>query len=483
MSRKTIDSNITGAAYALESDLGVLPATPVWKGLEPNSYSDFGGKLTLTARNPINPSRQQRKGIITDLDASGGFTTDLTFSNMTDLLQGFLFADMREKASTKPLNAAQNTLQSSAGGVITCSAATGFGVGDILILANASGVLQKDLTVTAVKDSTVTVSPALADGNLYPDQYLKKVGATVSGVTTLSTNGSAQLTATASSYDFASLGLIAGEWVYLKGAGFARVSAWSGKVLTFDKVTEDFKDAANVSAIYLGDIIRNETDPDLIKLRTYHIERQLGKDANGTMAEYLKGAAPKQLVLNASSAGKVTCDLTFEALDHEMRSGANGILAGTRIAAPAEDCYNTTSDFSRIKIALTDDVGSNPQPLFAFSTEMKLTINNNVSTNKAIGTLGGFDVTAGMFAVTATNTAYFADAASVEAIRANSNATMDFILKKSHNALIFDIPLISLGDGRLSVTADKAITLNLDVTGVENKYGTTLQFQSFPYLP
>ncbi len=482
MSRKTIDSNITGAAYALESDLGILSANPTWKGLEPNTYSDFGGKLTLTARNPINPSRQQKKGSITDLEASGGFNTDLTFSNMTDLMQGFMFADMREKASTNPVNSTENTLKSSASGVITCSATTGFQAGDILILANASNILQKDLTVTAVADNTVTVSPALGDGDLYSDQYLKKVGVTVAGVTTLSTDGSAQLTAS-DSYDFANLGLIAGEWVYLKGAGFARASAWSGTTLTFDKVTEDFKDAANVSAVYLGDIIKNEETPDLIKLRTYHVERQLGKDANGTMSEYLKGAAPNQLVLNASSAGKVTCDLTFVALDHEMRSGADGIIAGTRVAAPSEDCYNTTSDFSRIKIALTDDVGSNPKPLFAFSTDMKLTINNNVSTNKAIGTLGGFDVTAGMFAVTATNTAYFSDTASIAAVRNNSNATMDFILKKSHNALIFDIPLISLGDGRLSVTADKAITLNLDVTGVENKYGTTLLFQSFPYLP
>lgn len=107
----TIDSNITGLAVAEEICPGVLPNVdddgylPTWYEAEPNSYPDtFGGTNKTSARAPIKANRQRSKGTVVDLDAAGGWNSDYTQNNTTRLLQGFFFADAREKVSSLPLS-------------------------------------------------------------------------------------------------------------------------------------------------------------------------------------------------------------------------------------------------------------------------------------------------------------------------------------------------------------------------------------------
>lgn len=94
-----IDSNSTGLRICEEATLKTLPAaaSQVWYPAEPNSYSNFGGQLKLVARRPINASRQNQKGVVVDLDASGGINQDFTQTNHLRLLRGFFFASIREQ--------------------------------------------------------------------------------------------------------------------------------------------------------------------------------------------------------------------------------------------------------------------------------------------------------------------------------------------------------------------------------------------------
>ncbi len=201
------------------------------------------------------------------------------------------------------------------------------------------------------------------------------------------------------------------------------------------------------------------------------------------MSEYLVGAVPNELSLQIRQADKVTVDLSFVATDNEQRDGSVGVKSGTRpdlVDAPA---FNTSSDFSRIKMHLLTAGNSNPTALFAFLTELTLTINNNVSPNKAVAVLGAFDVSAGTFQVSGNVTAYFADIAAVQAVRNNSDVTLDFALVKNNAGLVWDIPLLALGDGRLNVEQDQPITLPLSVDAAESAAGYTLLLNEFPYLP
>lgn len=173
-----IDSNVTGLRYAEEASLGVLPATPIWNPLEPNSYDSFGGEITTVARNPINSGRQRQKGVVVDLDASGGFQSDLTQDNLQDILQGFFFADTRKKNDVGPDRQPRRAgiqdefadyLVTSVSGTdtfnfdsrVAVSAAvvaggTGYAVGDVVQVTDANATINARFIVTAESGGVVT---------------------------------------------------------------------------------------------------------------------------------------------------------------------------------------------------------------------------------------------------------------------------------------------------------------------------------------
>lgn len=501
-----IDSNVTGLRFAEESAIKTLPASPVWHPLEPNSYKDFGGQTTLMARNPINASRQRKKGVITDLDASGGFVQDLTQNNLTRLLQGFFFAAIREKATNAPTNGTAIAMSSVVASTKTYSLASGtvgssFAAGDLVLASGFSQSGNNGLkNVASSTATTVVVSQTSVDETPTAAAKIQKVGVQL-GSAEFNIDVSAsypRLVRASGTKDLTTLGLIVGEWVFIGGDastvkftnpvnnGFARIRDITATYLEFDKtsgtmVTET--GTGKTIQLFFGNVLRNEKDPALITRRSYQLERTLGSDANGVMSEYLIGAVPNELALSIKQADKITADLSFVAVDHEQRDGTTGVKAGSRpenVDAPA---FNTSSDFSRIKLHLVTAGNTNPNPLFAFMTELEVTINNNVSPDKAVAVLGAFDVSVGTFEVGGNITAYFADIAAVQAVRNNSDVALDLAVVKANAGLVLDVPLISLGDGRLSVEQDSPITLPLTVEAAESSFGYTLLLNEFPYLP
>lgn len=504
-----IDSNATGLRFAEEVCYKQLPTLaadgndPFWKALEPNSYNDFGGQFTNTARNPINPSRQRKKGTITGLEASGGFQQDLTFFNTREIMQGFMFADFREKKTLTPTNgdaiavtgvtAADDTYTTDANG------GTGFSAG-MLVIAEGFGIAANNgvKRVTAATGTTIVVAEALTDEAAPP------AGATVSRIGLQGAAGDLSIALdgdlvrlVSAALNFTTMGLVPGEWIYIGGdlsimgfennGGFARIGSIAAGYLVLDKVDwtpEAEAGGVKTVQVYFGMVLKNESDPALIKRRSYQLERTLGEDADGTMSEYLVGAVPNELTLNVPQEDKVTIDLSFVAADHQGRSGAVGVKDGTRVGVVEGDAFNTSSDFTRIKIAsVPEDGGAAPIPLFAFMTDLTITVNNNVSGAKAIGVLGSFDANVGTFEVGGSLTGYFASIDAVNAVRNNASITLDAIMVKDNQAIVWDMPLLTLGNGRLNVEQDQPVTIPLDTAAAESDFGHTLLLMFFPWLP
>ena len=505
---KKIDSNITGLAFAEEECLKQLPgadgADAVWYGLEPNSYSDFGGELSTVARAPIDPSRQNKKGTITDLDASCGFNTDFTKTNLVRLLQGFFFADARELPSTQPLNGAKVAISEVNAGDKTYAAAAGLGIFGAGVLVYATGFDAASnngvKTVASATATGVVVSENLvADAAPSAGAKLEAVGRQFAAgdVSVAVTGNVVSLIATAA--DFTTMPeFFPGRWVFLggdltanrfaKNVGFARIKSVAAKALVFDDVTwlaETEAGTGKTIRLFVGTVIKNEKVPSLIKRRSYNIERQLGQGENGTQAEYLEGAVANEFTLAIPQADKINADVSFVACDNTYRSGDSGdeLKAGTRISAPGEDAYNTSSDIYRIKMSVNDPASSNPSALFGYVSEASVSINNDVTPNKAVGILGAFDTSAGNFEVGGSITAYFTTVAAVKAVRANADVGLSVIGAAKNAGFVFDIPLLGLGGGRLNVEKDAPITVPLEPAGAENANGYTMLYEVFSYLP
>ena len=494
-----IDSNITGLSYAKEESLGVLPVTPVWVPLEPNGYDDFGGQLTTIARNPINPSRQRKKGVVTDLDASGGYETDLTQTNLQDLLQSFFFALLRRKSdlAVTSLGASSDTINVPASG-------TGYRGGDLALMSGFSNALNNRLAkVVSSTSTTIVVDDVPANdttGNV------SRVGVEfASGDATIDVSAGYPALVTTTK-DLTQLGVIPGEWLYIGGDGandsfanaanngWACVKSVDANRLTFFKTAGTMVTDAGTGKtirVYLGRVLKNEVGVDIVRT-TLQLERQLGASDTAQptqiQSEYLVGAVANEFDMAINTADKITANLSFLGIDKEQRTGGQSIKTGTRQPLVEAAAFNTSTDVTRIKLSAYTGNNSNPDPLFAYVQELSIAINNNCEPNKAIGKLGAFEVTAGTFEVTADMTAYFADIASVKLVRENADVSLDFMLVKENAGIAVDLPMLTLGDGRLDVSQDAAIMLPLSVDAATGaKYDAnmnhTLMMVFFDYLP
>lgn len=505
-----IDSNVTGLRYCEESSLGVLPGSPVWYPLEPNSYKDFGGQLNTVARKPIDPTRQMKKGSVVGLDASGGFNQDLTQDNLTRLLQGIMFADIREKPSTtQPLNSTAVVITAVAAAGQTFAAASGLGsflVNSLVIsrgFSNAANNGLRKATTVAATLLTCAASGLVDEASPPAGARVDTCGYEFASATldVVMSGGLPRLNRASGAFDFTTLGLVPGEWIYIgsddaastrfaNNTGWGRVSAVAAGYIELDKTS--FAPQAETGTgktirIFFGNVIKNESAVASIKRRTYQVERQLGADANGTMSEYLIGAVPNEFTLDIKQADKVLTDVDFIAIDNEQRTGLVGLKSGTRpsLATWADTSpFNTSSDVQRTVMAVVSTNDPDPTPLFAYITDLKLTVKNNVSPVKAVAALAAIEASAGILEVSGTVEAYFADIAAVQSVRNNADVTIDCILAKNNAGIAFDLPLLSLGDGRLKVEADKPITLPLSMNAAASpKFNHTILFNVFPYLP
>jgi hypothetical protein len=506
-----IDSDLTALAFAEEATYGVLPGTPTWRPLEPNSYGPFGGEIKVAARNPINADRQRRRSVTVDLDGKGEFESDLTPSNLTELLQGAFFANLRKKAEVEcTAGSLLITGVTNADSTYTVVSANGsnFRANDLIFCKGFTNAANNGLSKVSSSTATTIVSTAtLADETPVAGAKIVVVGhefASGDAEINVPVGDYPQLTTTTK--DLTQLGLIPGEMVFIGGDasgnkfataannGYARVRSVAAHVITFDKtyatmVTDD--GSGKTIRLFFGRVLKNETGANIVR-KSYNLERQLSYPDDSNLSqiqsEYVVGAVFNMLELNMKESDKVTAKLTFVGKDHETRDGATGVKSGNRLSLVSEDAFSTSSDLSVCRVAAYSGVVTNLTPLVGYIKDSMLKINNNVSGLKAIGELGNFETSAGVFEVSCNINGYFGNISAMSAVRANTLLTADYHFCKDNSGISIDLPALVCNKSLADVKQNEPVMLPLDgdaSTGydVHPSLNHTMLMVFFDYLP
>ena len=493
-----IDSNVTGLRYCVETALGVAGAT--WFPLDPNSYSDFGGTFTKVARAPINSKRSRYKGVLTDLDSAGGFNIDLTQTNIQDLFQGFVFDQFEEKG--------RQTVSAVSGTVYTVPDASDFLADDLVFASGFATAGNNGLKlVTAVTGTTVSCAGLTIEGSPPAGAKIVRVGHQFgAGDCEINATGALPIIETTTK-NLTQLGLVDGELIYIGGDtspstfstatnnGWCRVRNTDGaNSVTLDKasgVMVTDTGSGKTIQIFFGRTLKNQEGAAITRT-TYQLERTLGApdDAQPSQiqSEYIVGAVPNEMTMAIDTADKIMVDMSFMGIDYETRDGVTGIKAGTRPNLGSAKAFNTSTHVTRIRMGLCSNTNEYVDAMFAYVTEARLTINNNITMNKAVGILGAFEATAGTFEVGGNVTAYFQDVSALEALQNNSDVTLDVCVVKDNAGFAFDLPLLALDDGRLNVELNQAVTIPLglmaaDGEDVNSNLAHTIVMSFYDYLP
>lgn len=489
---RTLTNNFS-LQYAIEESIGVLPGSPEWKLLEPNTIGAFGSSISTVARSPISKNRQRRKGTITDLDSAVEFDADLTLEHFIDFIEAFLFADFVGPVKTIP-----SATTTSSYTVPTMSAALPeftlvFARGFTNPINNGMKVVDIGGTTTdiPIKVDTLIVEtpPATQNATLEVCGFQFTIG-------DLDVDADGNLVSVAK--DFAELDLTEGQFIWVGGSlaanqfteaantGFARVMNIETNKLTLDKKGQTFvteADTTQLVELHFGRFIRNVgvDDSDYLE-RSFNFEGaydNLEYPGPGPAYEYAKGNFCNSLGFELPLVSKATMTFGFVGTDTEPPTTTRETNAGTPVEPVQSAAFNTSADIARLRIINIDESG-----LTTDFKSLTLNINNNVSPEKVLGLLGAKYMNTGNLEVDIEAQLLFTNPAVVEAIRANTRLTMDFSVSNDDGAIMIDIPSLTLGGGGRDFPVNESILINTTAQAYgDTLLGSSMSVSMFPFVP
>lgn len=506
--QRALEANLTNVRFAVEASEGVLPGSPEWVLLEPNTEPRFGAELTTVERNPIDDDRMSDPGSIVDKNPGWQVEQDFTLDNQMVPLQAFMLAALNGRVQHSAITAIDDTnnefeaasgLDAFAAGNLVLGVGFGHPTFDALHLVTtaAAGALGVSTDLPAL-----AVIPAGARLIRVGHQY-------ASGDVTVDAAGARPKLVTAAG-DFRDQDFEVGCSIYVGGDATAEQFADAtnngekrvfsiasdGSEVEIDKSFADMvTDAAGTGKtirIFFGASLKNKRPNDGFARIHLQGERTLGAPDDALPAqiqsEYVTGCTGSELEVSIPAQDKVTSTMTFIGIGYETRDGATGVKSGTRTDLIAADCVNTSSDLKRLEIASlpTDET---PTQLLGLIKEMQLTLNNNIRRRTALGIVGAASLGVGQLGLSGSLEAYFTTVAQLQSIQNYDKFTIHgFFATAANQGFSFDMPLVTLRTDGADVENNEDIMLSCDYMAHNGRryhpsFDHALCWTFFPYLP
>lgn len=495
---RVLTNNIS-LAYSIEAAFGVLNTSGEWKLLEPNDISTFGATITTVARNPISRTRQRRKGTVTDLDSAAEFEHDLTKEVFIDFAEGFVFANFQGTIlAGRPTAVDADSYTVPAGPTLPAGTLVfGRGFPD----AANNGLKEVDTGATAtdvpIVGAGLTIDAAVPTEQNATLEIAGRRG-TLSDLDLDVTAGVGTLTSAAAE-DFTTWGLELGQLIHIGGllpanqfdsagggfAGYGRVTAVTATTIVMDKlsstlVTDD--GSGDTVDILFGRFLKNVStdDPQFLE-RSYQFEAALPNLGSGGAAryEYSLGNFANTMALALPLADKAIVTFGFIGTDTPVPTSVRATNADTPTVTRQSAAYNTSADILRLRVQQVDETG-----LTTCFKDVTLTLNNNVSPEKCLGTLGALFMNTGNFEVNLEGQILFTEEAVASAVRENETVTMDLLLKNDDGAIGIDIPSMTLGGGDKEFPVNESVLMNLTGEAFgDDTLDTSIGISLFPVVP
>ena len=496
-------TNNAAIAVAIESSIGTLPGTPLWVKLEPNTLGSYGAEITTVPRNPISNTRQQRKGSVTDLDSSVEFEGDLTKHHVLSLIEGFVFAQRANNTVMERIQAGSNYDSLAATGTddFTHSAlSAALAAGTLLFARGFSNAANNGLFEVAGSGTTTNTNLANTPGTV-AETPTNASGARVDVCGFRFTDltwTDASNTIGSSGTDLTTLGLSVGQMVrvgsdvnaFPNGQIVGRIVSIATASIVLTKVenlgTGTLNGGGNASAddvdLLYGPYIRNVAvdDSDFIE-RSFQFEL-VYTDLGGVGTdeyEYAVGNLCNELTINLPGQDKATMSFGFIGTNSDDITTTRKGNTANAVQPVQTAAFNTSSDFARLNIW-----DSNESDLATCFKSLTLTLGNEVSAEKCLGTRGASFMNTGNFTVSMEAELLFTDSDLAQAVKDNDTVTFDVLLRNDDGAIAFDIPSMTLSGGARSFPVNESIRISVTGTAFQDAtLNTSLGVTEFPYFP
>lgn len=510
-----VRTNNISLSYGIQSAKDSNPTE--WFQLEPNSINRFGDQVTKVARSPISKNRQRRKGSVTDIDCAVELETDLIGSHLDYFLESFAFStagnnDLLFYLNTAgaggfvvpSLTAAQAAkLHYNVGGDISLVYARGYANSannGLFALAGAASTSDTAINVSGLTTETAPAGSSVEIAGIRAEAG--DIAVAVSGNVATVTSGN---NTASNNVDFTALGLTVGQFVHIGGVsgnrltgaasassyGYGRIKSLAAGTMTLDKIsstliaadgTDDNAGGTNVVCdILFGRFVRNvaSDNSDYLERWNQFEAAWPNLDGGSTSYEYAQNCMADVVSFTLPLTDKATVSLGFIGTTTSEPSTTRRTGASAAKAPAKTNSFNTSADIARLRITETDETG-----LTTDFDNLTLTIGNNVSGRRVLGTLGAKYLNVGNFDVDIEAKVMFTDPAVVTAIKNNRTVSMDFILKNDDMAMIVDIPSMTLGGGDREFPVNESVLINVAAQAHEDEtLGTSMGISLFPVPP